>query len=368
MNILIGSNVHWWNAEAAYAATLAELLQQAGHNVFVLTVPDSLNAQKLQEKELTLVTHIDLNTQNPLHLVQSYQALKSFVIEKQIEIVNPHRSEGFPLYVLLSWQLKSFKLIRTRGTTRPVQKHFLNQKLHRDWTDSHIVAGHIVAERLLAGGNVAPEKLHRIYYPVQITESPESPKDYAEEFQISEDALTLAIVGRLSPVKGHSFLLKSFSELLKQFPHLVLLILYRDATESSEDLIALKQEIEHLDLNSQIRLIPPHDEIRQIMKFVDIGIVSSLDSEVICRVAVEFFSAGTPVVAFPTGCLPEIVQDGRNGKLCSTHSVEALTAAISELIEDKALRQKLGQNALVDAATRFAPERLLKQTLNVFRQ
>ena len=37
MKILIGSNVHWWNAEAAYAAKIAQLLQQAGHKVFVLT-------------------------------------------------------------------------------------------------------------------------------------------------------------------------------------------------------------------------------------------------------------------------------------------------------------------------------------------
>ena len=48
MRILIGSNVHWWNAEAAYAATVAEALQEAGHDVWVLTRPDSLNAERLQ--------------------------------------------------------------------------------------------------------------------------------------------------------------------------------------------------------------------------------------------------------------------------------------------------------------------------------
>ena len=58
MRILIGSNVHWWNAEAEYAATIANLLKRAGHSVFVLTRPASLNERRLKELGLNLVTEI----------------------------------------------------------------------------------------------------------------------------------------------------------------------------------------------------------------------------------------------------------------------------------------------------------------------
>ena len=68
MKILIGSNVHWWNAEAAYAAKIAQLLHQAGHDVFILTRPDSLNSKKLANLGLTLVEHINLNSKNPLQI------------------------------------------------------------------------------------------------------------------------------------------------------------------------------------------------------------------------------------------------------------------------------------------------------------
>ena len=43
MRILITSNVRWWNAEAAYAAILARELLNAGHKVWVLSRPNSLN-------------------------------------------------------------------------------------------------------------------------------------------------------------------------------------------------------------------------------------------------------------------------------------------------------------------------------------
>ena len=68
MKILIGSNVHWWNAEAEYAAKIAQLLDQAGHKVFILTRPDSLNAQKLAKLGLPLVENINLNSKNPLEI------------------------------------------------------------------------------------------------------------------------------------------------------------------------------------------------------------------------------------------------------------------------------------------------------------
>ena len=48
MRILITSNVRWWNAEAAYAAILARELLNAGHKVWVLTLPNSLNETKLR--------------------------------------------------------------------------------------------------------------------------------------------------------------------------------------------------------------------------------------------------------------------------------------------------------------------------------
>ena len=100
MNILIGSNVHWWNAEAAYAAVTARMLQEAGHRVYVLTRPGSENARRLRETGLTVITEPDLNSRNPVVLLRSYFQLCRFLQDRQIEIVNGHRSEGFPLFDL----------------------------------------------------------------------------------------------------------------------------------------------------------------------------------------------------------------------------------------------------------------------------
>ncbi len=360
--------MHWWNAEAAYAATAAELLQEAGHRVFVLTRPNTLNAKHLQARGLTLITDIDLNTLNPIRLYQSYQRLKKFLQDYDVQIVNPHRSEGFFIYILLKQSLKTFKLIRTRGTTRAVRNSWFNRKMYCDWVDAHIFAGQVVLERVSQVVPLPSHKKHVIYYPADPVSPSSSNRhpQYYQEFQISPEDKTIAIVGRISPVKGHVLLLEGFRKLLKNFPNTVLLILYKHPDPKRPALLSLQEKCEHMKIGSQVRFIGPRQDIRDIMKFVDIGVVSSLDSEVICRVAVEFFSVGTPVVAFPTGCLPEIVHSQVNGILTKDQNADELAAALEKILSNPELLQHLSKNAHEQAVQRFSPSLFLKKNLEVF--
>jgi len=375
MKILIGSNVHWWNAEAAYAAAIALLLKQAGHSVFVLTQPDSLNSKHLSERGLRLLTHINLNSKNPFQLLVAYRKLKKFLLEEQIDLINPHRSEGFPLFVFAARSLSTNRIenhipvIRTRGTTRPLLQHWLNLKMHIDWTANYITAGKIVAERLLDAVPISPERLKTIYYPVECSNLPlKPPADYRTEFEIPQKAKILAVVGRIRPVKGQRILLKSLSQLLTEFPDLVLLIPYRDTTSNEPEMQALQNDIRRFKLEAHVRLITMREDIRQLMGFADVGVVSSVESEVICRVAVEFFSVATPVVAFPTGCLPEIIRHGENGYLAETQTSESLTEELRKILANPELCERLGQGARHDAETRFNPQIMLTETLKVFEQ
>ena len=373
MRILIGSNVHWWNAEAAYASKIAHLLQQAGHKVFVLTLPDSLNSQKLGSLGLSLVEHINLNSNNPFQLFLSYQKLKKFIDEEQIDLINPHRSEGLPLFVFAARAVrsmhpeKSIAIVRTRGTTRPLRNHWLNRKMLKDWTDYHITAGEIVSQRLLSAVPQIGNKVKTIYFPAECSELPLKPeKDFRREFKIPKNSSILAVVGRIRPVKGQRVLLQGICEMLSEFPELVLLIPYRDTSENEPEMTALRTDINQLDLKDHVRLIPEREDILQIMEFADLGIVSSVDSEVICRVAMEFFSVATPVVAFPTGCLPEIIYPGQNGMLAKNKTSEALVVEIRNVLSNPELSDRISQGARRDAELRFDPQIMLDKSLEVF--
>ena len=376
MRILITSNVRWWNAEAAYAATLARELLHAGHKVWVLTLPNSLNETKLRNWNLPIITDIPLSSSNPWQLWRAYQRLKSLIEEQQIQIVNAHRSEGFPLLVLLRQRLKSFALIRTRGTTRPLRDRWLNRRLHEDWIESVIVPAQVIASQLRQVLNLPPERLHVIYYPVNPStigvkgesEAQQSRLECLDRLGIPKHCRVIGIVGRIRPVKGQRILLKSFVALRKRFPDIVLLMLYRDTNETEAEWQGLLQDLVESNLLQSVYLYGYREDVLEIMRHTDIGVVSSVDSEVICRVAVEFFSVGTPVVAFPTGALPEIIQDGVTGRIAKDKSAEALAEALEWMLESPECIAEFGQNARQQSLERFDPNKLLEQTLSVYEQ
>ena len=376
MRILITSNVRWWNAEAAYAATLARELLNAGHKVWVLTLPNSLNETKLRNWNLPIITDIPLSSSNPWQLWRAYQRLKSLIEEQQIQIVNAHRSEGFPLLVLLRQRLKSFALIRTRGTTRPLRDHWLNRKLHEDWIESVIVPAQVIASQLRQILNLPSERLQVIYYPVNPSsidsqgesEAQQSRLECLDRLGIPRQCRVIGIVGRIRPVKGQRILLKSFATLRKRFPDIVLLMLYRDTNETEAEWQGLLQDLVESNLQQSVYLYGYREDVLEIMRHTDIGVVSSVDSEVICRVAVEFFSVGKPVIAFPTGALPEIIQDGVTGRIAKDKSAEALAEILEWMLESPERISEFGKNARQQSLERFDPNKLLEQTLSVYEQ
>ncbi len=79
-------------------------------------------------------------------------------------------------------------------------------------------------------------------------------------------------------------------------------------------------------------------------------LVPSKVAETSSLVAMEAIAAGTPVIAYRNGALPEIVEDGRTGWIVD--GIDAMAAAIgaTDRIDPEACRQR--------ARERFALERM----------
>jgi glycosyltransferase involved in cell wall biosynthesis len=78
-------------------------------------------------------------------------------------------------------------------------------------------------------------------------------------------------------------------------------------------------------------------------------------SEPYGTVAAEAAARGVPVVATRVGGVPEVVVDGETGVLVAPGDPPALAEAIGPLLDDLALRARLGARARERALERFAP-------------
>lgn len=67
------------------------------------------------------------------------------------------------------------------------------------------------------------------------------------------------------------------------------------------------------------------------------------DNECFSLVLLEAMSHSLPVVTTDEGGIPDIVEDGVNGLICQKRNPESLADCIAKLLEDKDLRQSMGE-------------------------
>jgi hypothetical protein len=78
-------------------------------------------------------------------------------------------------------------------------------------------------------------------------------------------------------------------------------------------------------------------------------------------------AAGVPAIASKVGGIPEIVRHGETGLLVE-NAVEPVAAALRELAADPARARAMGERARADMAARFTVDRMLRRTMEVYRQ
>jgi glycosyltransferase involved in cell wall biosynthesis len=152
---------------------------------------------------------------------------------------------------------------------------------------------------------------------------------------------------RLEAIYGPAVLLDAFARMGHPDARL---ILYGGGETGS-----LRAAAERLGIAARVDLPGPvrHDEMPAALAALDVFVMPSLVPEAFGVAAVEASACGVPVVASAVGGLPEVVVDRESGRLVPAGDADALAAALRELADDEALRQRLGANGRAFAVREY---------------
>jgi glycosyltransferase involved in cell wall biosynthesis len=81
---------------------------------------------------------------------------------------------------------------------------------------------------------------------------------------------------------------------------------------------------------------------------------------------IESMACGTPVIGSNCCALPELVEHGINGRLCTPESIEEYADSIRELKEDRPLLMKMAASAREVALRRFGEREMLAAYIELF--
>jgi len=353
-------NVRWYNACAHYAVSLSYALKKGGHKVVVAGDPHSPPILKAKKLGLLVYEDLFLSYTNPWMIVYNIKRIVDLVEKERIDIINAHRGEGHLIAALAtSFFKRKVPLIRTRGDVRTPKANPLNRYLNNKLTDKIITTCQVLRESCIKNLKIPEGRVINI--GVGIDHDFFSPRNsdrmWREKLSIPEGSQVVGILGRLSPVKGHKYFIQSAEYVLKQIPHTIFIICGEDAQISAPK---LKETVKRMNIEKNFRFVGKVKDVREIISLFDVGVVSSVGSETICRVALEYMSMGKPVVVTSVNGIPEVVEDGVNGLVVEPKNAQNLAFALIELLQDEQRRKRFGEKSRNIVLEKF--------TLNVFAQ
>jgi D-inositol-3-phosphate glycosyltransferase len=167
---------------------------------------------------------------------------------------------------------------------------------------------------------------------------------------LPRDAVVLAFVGRIQPLKGPDVLLRAAAELIRRDPtmreRLVVLVAGGPSGSGLAEPTALHELAAALGISGNMRFLPPQGAgLVEVYRAADVVAVPS-HNESFGLVALEAQACGTPVVAARVGGLPVAVAEGRSGLLVPGHRAEEWADALRVAI---GRRDELGEGAVAHA-------------------
>ncbi|MEU0149804.1 glycosyltransferase family 4 protein [Streptomyces sp. NPDC006288] len=180
------------------------------------------------------------------------------------------------------------------------------------------------------------------------------------------DAKWIVAAGRLHRVKRYDVLIRAFAEVAAARPEWRLRI-YGAGDASGDEQQPLRALVEELGLGERVFLMGSADPMEAEWPRGSIAAVTS-ERESFGMTIVEAMRCGVPVVATDCPHGPaEIIEDGTDGRLVPLGDTGAFARALLGLVDDDALRHRMGRAARSSAA-RFDPAPIAERHERLFAE
>ena len=217
---------------------------------------------------------------------------------------------------------------------------------------------------VLEAGGVAADRLRVVRSAVDPApfRDPAPAADFHARFGLDPARPVAAVIAQLIPRKGHRVLIEALVRLGHRAAGLQVLCLGRGPEQS-----ALQGRIDAAGLGARVKLAGFVVDLPRWLAHFDFVVHPAL-MEGLGVSLLQASASGVPVIATRAGGMPEAVRDGVNGLLVSPGNVVELATAVGRLLEDPALRERLGAGgrALIDAE--FSTAAMAQGNLAVYRE
>jgi glycosyltransferase involved in cell wall biosynthesis len=327
-----------WGGGEQYVYDLSKKLIKNGNEIFFLSKKSLIIKEKISALDkLLFFTYLK-------GIIDLYSPFKLYNIVKKynVDIVHIHRfHDAFTTMLTKILFKRKLKIVITRHLVKKAKTNFFYGLVYRS-IDKIIFVSELAKNVFLSTNpriNIDKiEVVHNSVLPDEFTNDVIC--NYRAKFSINETNFIFLYVGRLDKEKGLEILLTALPKLTNQ--NYTLLIAGTGKKEYEKQ---LKQLVLSLNIENKVVFIGFVDDVTDLIKQIDIGIMPSIGQEAFGLAALEFMCGGKPIITTDNGAQKEFIQNNINGILIPPNNVFALADELNKLMENEQCIKLIGLNA-----------------------
>ena len=327
----------WFSAVSDYSLQIALCVKLDNDILYCSEVGSTAMDGKCRENNIPFI-HSPIHNQTFIHFFMSlFLVIKILFINKNsLKYIWVFEGREHTLCcitkILFPFLWKNKKLIRVRGQAQNIRSNIISKFIYNEITDKIIFAAECVKRKVQFNLINNNSIVHYYGKTIPLVKEPQFVFTIHNSFpEINSNNLVFLVIGRFDPVKGHDYLMQSylnakFKDSLGNKVSTQMVFIGYKANINPQDLYNKYLDkfgegkccenryfLEHKEDKKQLFMIEEKiSNIENLLALTSFGVIPSLDSEVICRVGVEFLQSGVPVLSSDVGALPEVFFESQN--------------------------------------------------------
>jgi len=184
-----------------------------------------------------------------------------------------------------------------------------------------------------------------------------------QELRLAAGVPLVGLLSGFRVMKGHAMVVEAAQRLIGSGRAFHLLFVGQGPFEA-----ATRESVVRAGLGDRVSFLGFVDDPARVVGDLDIALYPPLESDGMSRVLFEYLAAGRAVIASRVGVAAEVLRDDESALLVPGGDAPELARALATLLDDGALRRRLGERAAALCHERLTGARVAASLLGHYRR
>jgi len=306
---------------------------------------------------------IPITMRGEIDLAAAFQ-IRGLIKRYHCDIVHSHTSHAHSLAFLASIGTGVTRLVTRRVDFSIFRHSFLKLSglKYRLMADYYIAISHKIKDVLVHDG-IADRRIFVVHSGIDPQRFKQASGDHLlSEFDIGENQQVVINVAHLAGHKGQKYLVRAIPQVLTKLPDTRFFIVGQ-----GELMDELKRTASALGLKRELVFTGFRNDVADFYRIADLFVMSSVQ-EGLGTAVLDALALAKPVVATDTGGLPEIIQDGKTGRLVAPADPAALAEGIVEMLTRAEAAKAMAEAGRAMVQNNFSTDAMVENNIKVYEK